>query len=348
MNKKVLVIVCAFNEQEAILNCLESLRSSIRKNRLERRISVVCADNSSTDKTAEIASRFAQLSSGFHYVKIEHCNLCVSRNTYKFFGGFDYIAYVDGDGYVADDWSKTLIGIIDNHTDAHIISGPVFDLESKKENLVWEMYFDSTLYNSDDYLIGANMVFSREILDKVNGFPSFFSVRGDESSLLLRINKLGLPIHHVFDENLIAYNYFTDDLIKFLKTQFADGKRSYSISQLNGTYWKTKLNGLAKLFSLACLGLGLILTKDHLVIGPLFLMASISPFLLRHGVFVRNAFRKIQAPRVLKKARYASVILFSRFLFDAGFLSQFLSRKKVFVEMLDKTEDPIILEKFGG
>ena len=346
--KKVLVIVCAFNEEEAIFNCLESLKFSIAKHRLEGRVSVACVDNSSTDRTSQIASSFIRRYSGFHYLKVEHCNLCVSRNTYKFFDGFDYVAYVDGDGYVAQDWSKVLISNIDKNPEAHVISGPVFDLESKKENLIWEMYFDSELYGRKDYLIGANMVFSREILDRVDGFPAFFSVRGDESSLLLRINKSGLQPKHVFDEKLTAYNFFTDNLKVFLKTQYADGKRSYSISQLSGSYSKTKLNGLLKLLSLASFFLGLLLTVEYFSVALIFLFLSISPFLFRHRVFVKNIIGKIKSPRLLTKAGYGITILFSRFLFDAGFLTQFLNSEKVSKEMLDETQNPIILERISG
>lgn len=172
-NKKILVVVCAYNEQDAIFNCLDSLKNSIARYSLDNNFSVVCVDNSSIDKTPEIASKFAKENKDFHYVKIEHCSLCVSRNTYKYFDGFDYVAYIDGDGYVAEGWAKKLVNIIDQNPEAKIISGHVFDLESKSHNLIWDMYFDSELYGVDNYLIGANMVFSRNVLTKVDGFPSF-------------------------------------------------------------------------------------------------------------------------------------------------------------------------------
>ena len=343
-NKKVLVLVCAFNEQDAILKCLKSLKNSIKNSNAEDDFSVICVDNSSTDKTAEIALNFIRPNSGFSYVKIEHCNLCISRNTYKYFEDFDYIAYVDGDGYVDKNWAKVLINIIDNKEKVQIISGPVFDLETKKRNFVWEMFFNYELFDSKDYLIGANMIFSKELLNKVDGFPSFFTVRGDESSLLLRIKKLNQEIVHIFDENLIAYNFFTDKLSDLFKTQFTDGQRSHDISQLNGTYMKTKINGLIKLSSFLFLLLSFIMVTQNIVYSFICFFTSLSPFMYRHRIYTINLFKKIKNPNISIKFKYALAILLSRFIFDAGFLSKFIKSKKVDKIMLNDTRNPIILE----
>ncbi|MGF1721715.1 glycosyltransferase family 2 protein [Vibrio kyushuensis] len=347
-NKKVLVVVCAYNEQDGIFHCLDSLRISIEKHNLKGCFSVVCVDNSSTDETQDIAFKFARENKGFNYVKIEHCNLCISRNTYKSFEGFSYIAYIDGDGYVAEDWAISLVKILNRNSDAHIVSGPVFDLESKTENLVWDMYFDSNLYGVDNYLIGANMVFSRELLDKVDGFPSFFPVRGDESSLLLRISNLGEDINHIFDTSLVAYNYFPSDLSTFLKVQYTDGKRSYDISQLSGTYLKTKLNGVLKLVSLLLLLSAPLIALLSPALAMLSFLVSIGPFLLRHKTYVKNVFGKVRSPSLMRKFKYASTIILSRYLFDVGFLSRFIENKVIKSEMLAETKNPTVVESING
>ncbi len=347
-NIKILIVVCAYNEQESIFNCLDSLRMSIEKNKLDHNFSVVCVDNSSIDSTAGIASNFARENEGFNYVKIEHCNLCISRNTYKNFKGFDYIAYIDGDGYVSEDWAIRLINIFDKNPQANIVSGPVLDLESKKENLIWEFFYDSKLYGVDNYLIGANMVFSRKLLDKVDGFPSFFPVRGDESSLLLRIRNLGEDVNHIFEKSFVAYNYFPSGVSIFLRTQYADGKRSYDISQLSGTYLKTKINGLVKFVSV----IFLLSVPPAIFISPiiavLLFFASIGPFAIRHRTYVKNLVGKIGSPAILKKIKYASVIILSRYLFDIGFLSRFVGNKHVKKCMLKETKNPVVLEKING
>ncbi|MFT5296762.1 MAG: glycosyltransferase involved in cell wall biosynthesis [Colwellia sp.] len=347
-NKKILVVICAYNEQESIFKCLDSLRISIEKHKLGDNFSIVCVDNSSIDRTPDIASKFVRENEGFNYLKIEHCNLCISRNTYKIFKEFDYVAYIDGDGYVAEDWTITLIDILDKNLQANIVSGPVLDLEYKEENLVWEFFYDSKLYGVDNYLIGANMVFSRQILDKVDGFPCFFPVRGDESSLLLRIKHLGENVDHVFDNNLVAYNYFPSGLTVFLRTQYGDGQRSYDISQLSGTYSKTKINGLVKLVSLIFLLSVPLAIFINPQIAVLLFFGSFTPFTIRHRTYVRNVVGKIGSPALLRKIKYASVIVLSRYLFDIGFLSRFVEKKDIKKHMLKDTKNPVVVERING
>lgn len=348
INKKILILVCAYNEQEGIYDCLESIKLSIELHGLEDVFSVVCVDNSSTDNTPGIASKFAIENKGFSYVKIKHCNLCVSRNTYKYFNGYDYVAYIDGDGYVSESWAINLNRLIESNSKACMISGPVLNLESEGENLVWEMYFDSELYGSDCYLIGANMVFSRSILNKVDGFPSFFPVRGDESSLLIRINSLNEEVTHVFDKGLIAYNYFPSDLTRFLRMQYSDGKRSYDISQLNGAYLKTSLNAVIKIFSLFFLMFSIVCLFIQPTLSLLSFFMSIAPFFIRHKKYIRNVFKRINKLNFFRRLRFCSIIILSRYLFDVGFLVSFFGPYNVRKEMLDKTENPVILEKIDG
>ncbi|EKO3537305.1 glycosyltransferase family 2 protein [Vibrio fluvialis] len=345
INKKVLVVVCAYNEQNSIFNCLDSLRKSIENNCLLSNYSVVCVDNFSTDKTGEIASNFARNNKGFNYIKIEHCNLCVSRNIYKNFNGFDFVAYIDGDGYVSESWAKNLNKIIECNPGVNIISGPVLDLESKSENLIWDMYFDSSLYSGANYLIGANMIFSIDILNRVDGFPCFFPVRGDESSLLLRINNVEKNINHIFDNSLVAYNYFPSDLKTFIKTQYYDGQRSHDISQLSGNYLKTKTNGIVKILSISLLMSTPVFVTVEPILGFISFSISIGPFAFRHRKYIKSVISKIKSS---KQLRYATAIIMSRYLFDAGFISRFFDKKKVKKEMLNITKNPIVLEKVNG
>ena len=85
-----------------LLPCLTSIANSVTASGGLHRFKVVCVDNSSTDNTWDIAQRFSALPVDYEYIKIQHSPLCVSRNSYKFYLDFDYVAYLDADGVDID------------------------------------------------------------------------------------------------------------------------------------------------------------------------------------------------------------------------------------------------------
>ena len=206
--KSVLVIVCAYNEENRLLPCLTSIANSVTASGGLHRFKVVCVDNSSTDNTWDIAQRFSALPVDYEYIKIQHSPLCVSRNSYKFYLDFDYVAYLDADGGVDIGWARKLLEIVDT-AKPDIISGPVLNLyETDNQNGLWEVFYDSSIHESDNYLIGANMCFSAEFLHSADGFPHVFDYRGDETCFLLKADLLGLESKVYFQKGFIAYNHF--------------------------------------------------------------------------------------------------------------------------------------------
>ena len=235
-SKIISIVVCAFNEEKYIQNCLDSIAKSIRLTGRGERFEVICVDNSSVDRTGEIAHDFCDGHSSFRYIRIRHCSLSISRNTALIATGGEYVAYVDADGFVHEQWASCLLAVLEKQK-PDVVSGPVKEAELSRTNIIYELHYAPPQEYNSNYLIGANMIFRKKLLEKVDGFPSFFEVRGDESSLFVNLKREAPNFKHVFASDVTTYNHFCSDLGTFIKTHFYDGTRSYYISYFSKPRW---------------------------------------------------------------------------------------------------------------
>ncbi len=341
---RVLIVVCAYNEEKGILDCLKSIDISIKSlNRSDVVYDVVCVDNSSTDNTKHIAEIFTGNKRNFSVITIKHCSLSISRNSYKLYDNYDYIAYLDGDGGVDGSWCSELANIILTHK-ADIISGPVFEHKSSAPNLIWDFYYDSELSDSSTYLIGANMIFSSKLLEVSGGFPSLFYSRGDETGLLLRLNKLGVEYQHHFSSSLIAYNCFDKNLTTFFKTQYQDGKRSDQVYRLSNVLnSKRTINFLYKFNSVASVLLVIPVSIIDVKFGVFLLLWSYLPHFFRTQRYHKIILKKLIQKRRVSSMAYALAVLSSRYLFDLGYLVSYFTSKENLT--LDRIEKPVVVSK---
>ncbi|KDN28691.1 hypothetical protein VFDL14_15695 [Vibrio fortis] len=337
-----LIVVCAFNEEKNISRCISSIFTSISKSRYKSCFSVLCVNNSSTDDTGVLVKEMCEEYDKLKYYKIEHDYLCVSRNSYQHLIEFDYIAYVDADGYVENNYI-TELGVSIEKYRPDILSGPVLEAREGKENILWQLYYDSKLYNEENYLIGANMVFSRKLLDKVQGFPSIFEVRGDESSLLLKIEKEKLDYRRIFNEKMVTFNNFTQSKSEFLRTQYHDGKRSCQISKIREK--NHSLNVLHRTCSLIFFALGVSLLPLNYALSLLSFSLSIVPTIFRFRSYYKLMLGKALSNFSISYGTVALTIIMSKFIFDLGFILKLIRNRDKHVEDISSFRVPIIVEK---
>ena len=119
---KLSIIVCAYNEQDSIKKCIEELLDQVIN---RHNIEIIIIDNDSEDQTYHIVSECIKnsLFKNIRLFSIEHCPLTGSRNFGLNAARGEYIAYVDADGYIMDNWLTKLIENIQNDFD--IFSGSV-------------------------------------------------------------------------------------------------------------------------------------------------------------------------------------------------------------------------------
>jgi glycosyltransferase involved in cell wall biosynthesis len=178
MRKKITVIVPAYNEEELIAGCLDSiLHQTLDQNEYE----IIVVDNNSTDRTARIA-----LSKG---VKVEHelrkgyvhairRGIEVSQT--------ELIAFTDADCRVPPDWLEKILVYFDSSTKVVGVGGKLafYDIPP-----IFDKTVRSILY-LNHALPGNNMAVRREALYQIGGVDPRINLTLDYW-LTLKLRKVG-------------------------------------------------------------------------------------------------------------------------------------------------------------
>jgi glycosyltransferase involved in cell wall biosynthesis len=224
----VSVIVPAFNEEDRIASCLESILQSHYAN-----LEIIVVDDNSTDRTVELASRYP--------VKVirrpSRGEKCVARNDGIKAAQAEIVAFVDADCTVNSDWLTILIS---NFTDKRIagVGGIVLThssgLIAKYRSFIQrETYCDSNEPVETHCLPGGNSCYRTEILRDVGGFdPAFF--RHEYLELGLRLRRKGFLL--VGDPRAIVWHGHEDRLSRWLKGDYASGLSALSFLNFHKTH----------------------------------------------------------------------------------------------------------------
>jgi glycosyltransferase involved in cell wall biosynthesis len=316
--KKVSIIVCAYNEERDVVNCLESILASVKLSQCAELFELYLVDNSSEDQTGVLAEKFCDGLDDFHYVRIKHCGLSVSRNTALIKAQGEFVAYVDADGGVETTWATALLNELAQHN-PDILSGPVKESRGVKENTLFELYYLPPQQYAQDYLIGANMIFKKSVLESVNGFPSVFEVRGDESSLLVNLNREHPNLKRIYSKNVIAYNHFCLDMKTFSKGAFNDGERSYLMSVYSHSSSKHLINSIYRMGSTALCVLFFLLALMGIDYSLMSLLGILGFTLLREAKFYTHSLMSLSKNFSLKALSVFLYLLINPLVFNMGY-----------------------------
>ena len=187
---RVSVVVPAFNEEELLPKCLESLRAQDYEGELE----ILLVDNGSTDGTGRIAR-----SHGFRVVVEPARGYCRALRAGFAAARGDVIACTDADSVVPPNWISSLVHEYEQRRDVVAIGGDIeFTNPNWKSRLLQLLFL--TPFNRLDrgnragaHLWGANMSVRRDAFLAVGGWNSNFSLQAD-SELSERLRKVGRVI----------------------------------------------------------------------------------------------------------------------------------------------------------
>ena len=90
MKKTVSIIIPVYNLEKYIVNCLESIFAQTYES-----LEIICIDDGSNDKSAEIIKRFAASDSRVKYFYHDNAGVSVARNHGLEIASGDYIMFVD-------------------------------------------------------------------------------------------------------------------------------------------------------------------------------------------------------------------------------------------------------------
>jgi len=189
----VTVVIVARNEKENLIQLLNQLNSQSFYGELE----IILVDDQSTDGTAALANSFKNVV----YHRLETDSLSTKKEGIKWAAEnakWDIILQTDADCDLGRDWVKLMSSMI--REDTVLGLGPVsykYESSNWKRVLRIEMHQLSLLAGSSTFLNrnfisnGANLVYHRNLIIKLNPFADVLNPSGDDTSLVKTVQDNG-------------------------------------------------------------------------------------------------------------------------------------------------------------
>ncbi|ADR23761.1 hypothetical protein MATR_23810 [Marivirga tractuosa] len=207
------VIVCTYNRQEYLPDCLKHLANQSADN---RDFEVLIIDNNSTDNTAKIASDFIKSHPDLnvHYFCEMNQGHTFARNRGIKEAKGEILSFIDDDAFVDTHFIKEIHSYFNQHAEVSAIGGkilPVYEGKHPKWMSKYLLTLVSALdmgnnpktFKGSKFPIGANMAFRTEVFEKYGHFNTDLGRRGsgleggDEKEVFLRLKREKEAIHYV-------------------------------------------------------------------------------------------------------------------------------------------------------
>lgn len=186
---KISVIVCAYNEEKYIKDCL----ASILKNPPADLLEVIVVDNGSTDGTAEIAGGFKGL---VRVVREPRKGLTRARQKGLLEAKGDVLAFVDADARIPENWFEVLRREFARDNNLVCLSGPyrLYDLHNSSWSLpvlIWIYITIIADFFGGNTIYGGNFAAKKSALDTIGGFDTAIAFYGEDTNIARRLAKAG-------------------------------------------------------------------------------------------------------------------------------------------------------------
>ena len=186
----VSVVICAYDAQRTMRDCLESLRRLDYPN-----FEVVIVDDGSRDRTADISMDFPE----FRLIRQPNKGLSVARNVGMQAARGEIIAYTDSDCVVDPHWLTLMIrSMTENNFDG--CGGPNYAphedgwIEASCAASPGAPCHVLVAEDRAEHLAGCNMLFSKAALAKIGGFDPQFTSAGDDVDICWRMLDAGFKL----------------------------------------------------------------------------------------------------------------------------------------------------------
>lgn len=186
MNTPLLsVIVCTYNRERLLDNCLASLcKQEVDKELYE----VIVVDNNSKADTFGVFSKHAGKNGNFRYLTEENQGLSYARNKGCNEARGQYLAYIDDDALPPPEYLRNVLGVIRRH-EPDILGGPVYPyyMEEKPywfdDEYETRKYAESSGFSRTCGVSGSNFIIKKSILEQIGKFDVKIGMRGGELGL---------------------------------------------------------------------------------------------------------------------------------------------------------------------
>jgi glycosyltransferase involved in cell wall biosynthesis len=186
---KISVVVCAYNEERTIGECLASLARCEYPD-----LEVLVCDDGSTDRTLEIARQFP-----FRILNLSHGGLSRARNAGLGAATGEIVAYLDADAACHEEWPFHLALSLE---DEGVVATGGPNLPSPDAGFVERAVALSPggpteVLTADDraeHVPGCNMAYRTSALDGIAGFDAMYTSAGDDVDVCWKLLERGQEI----------------------------------------------------------------------------------------------------------------------------------------------------------
>jgi glycosyltransferase involved in cell wall biosynthesis len=241
------VVVCTFNRAGLLEISLQSLSNQLLE---DSGYEVIVADNNSTDNTRQVVSKFRHSLTNLRYCFEAKQGLSYARNRGWQEARGEYVAYIDDDCKVPEQWLTVAKKIIEQIS-PDVFGGPYFAFyNTPKPHWFKDAYGSRDLGNvareltDGEYLSGGNIFFRRELLEILGGFDVSFGMSGqrlaygEETALLKHIRETmperviycdpEMYVHHLVHSKKMSLPWI-------IRQRFVGGRYSYRVFKNNGS-----------------------------------------------------------------------------------------------------------------
>ena len=198
-NQKVSLVICAYNEEKYIGECLDrAIKSSGGKF-----FEILVIDNASTDRTKEVAEKRA----GVRVIHEERKGLTRARQRGFMEARGDILAYIDSDTHMPEGWLATVVHEFNANKKLAVLSGPYiyYDIPKFQQFLVklyWYILAMPIYWMVGYMTVGGNFAIRKEVLEKMIGFDTTIEFYGEDTNIARRAHQFGKV---KFKPNFIMY-----------------------------------------------------------------------------------------------------------------------------------------------
>lgn len=193
-NKKLSVVIPVYNSEKYLESCLESILISTFDEKL---VEIILVDDGSTDGSSDICDYYAKRYSFIVTYHIANGGQSNARNYALEHAKGKWIAYVDCDDLVVNDYISTVLSLVEKLNDNDILMfrfkkfseyreseiASKHNLEKVRKISKGEAMYDLTLKTWDNFL--WNKIWPKKIIDRV-----------------------ALPVGKIFEDMSTVYQYF--------------------------------------------------------------------------------------------------------------------------------------------
>lgn len=198
--RKISFVIPAYNEQDYIGKCLDSVISEInsfRQNDSGFDFEIVVVNNASTDRTRGIVSVYK----GVKIVDEPRKGLVIARRAGFVKSSGELVANIDADAVLPAGWLKKVADEFGKNPDLVCLSGPHvhYDLPLPSRIIVKIWYglgfllyiLNKRVLKIGSMVQGGNFVVRRSALEKAGGFNTSINFYGEDTDIARRLSKIG-------------------------------------------------------------------------------------------------------------------------------------------------------------